>query len=77
VPARVAGRWRMQNGELEFEQQFQMLTGHFIFDGHTAAISEGRLRGDRLTFRIGAKEFSGRVDGAVIVGRGWTATRMP
>lgn len=77
VPARAAGRWRMLQGELELEQQFQMLTGSFTFDGNTAAISEGRMRGDQITFRIGAKEFRGRVDGAVMTGRGWKAARMP
>jgi len=35
------------------------------------------MLGDQITFRIGAREFRGRVEGGVMVGIGWNATRLP
>jgi SAM-dependent methyltransferase len=77
VPAQAGGRWRLQKGELELEQKFQKLTGTYTVDGVVAQISNGRLRGDQITFRIGAMDYNGRVDGTIMVGSGWNATRMP
>jgi SAM-dependent methyltransferase len=77
VPARAGGRWRLQKGELELEQKFQMLTGTYTLDGATLAVSNGRVRGDQISFRIGATDYNGRVDGANMAGNGWNATRMP
>lgn len=76
VPAKAEGRWRMQNGELELEQKFQMLTGSYTANGTTAQISGGRLRGDQITFSIGDKTYSGRVSDDAMVGSGWNATRV-
>jgi SAM-dependent methyltransferase len=77
VPAQAGGRWRLQKGELELTQKFQMLTGTYTADGTTAQISGGRLRGDQITFNIGATQYSGRVNGTAMVGSGWNATRLP
>jgi SAM-dependent methyltransferase len=77
VPAKAGGRWRLQKGELELEQKFQMLTGTYTLDGATAQISDGRLRGDQITFSIGATQYSGRVSGDAMSGSGWSATRVP
>jgi SAM-dependent methyltransferase len=77
VPAQASGRWRLQKGELELEQKFQMLTGIYKLDGAATPISNGRLRGDQITFRVGTTEYSGRVNGAAMAGNGWNATRMP
>ena len=76
VPAKAAGRWRLQKGELELEQKFQMITGSYTLDGTVAQISNGRLRGDQITFSVGATQYSGRVDGDAMVGSGWNATRI-
>lgn len=77
VPAPAAGRWRLQKGELELEQKFQMLTGSYTVDGTSTPVTNGRLRGDQISFRVGATEYSGRVNGSAMVGAGWNATRMP
>lgn len=77
VPAQVGGRWRLQKGELELEQKFQKLTGTYTVDGVIAQISNGRLRGDQITFSIGATQYSGRVSSDAMVGGGWNATRLP
>ena len=76
VPAPVAGRWRMPNGELEFEQKFQMLTGTLTVDGVSSTIDSGRLRGDHITFSVGGKAYSGNVNADAMSGSGWSATRV-
>lgn len=80
VPAKVGGTWRVADGELVLDQQFQMISG--TLDG--AAISDGRLRGDQIRFMVGAVEYTGTVAGNRMEGmvrgggtaRTWTATRM-
>jgi SAM-dependent methyltransferase len=76
VPAQAGGRWRFQKGDLELEQKYQMLTGSYTVDGLVTQISNGRLRGDQITFSLGATQYSGRVNGEAMVGSGWNATRQ-
>ena len=76
VPAQVAGRWRLQKGEIEFEQKYQMVSGTFTADGVSIAIGNGRLLGDQITFTIGATEYAGLVNADAMAGSGWNATRL-
>jgi SAM-dependent methyltransferase len=83
VPARVAGTWRLNGGELTLEQHYQQLTGTFDVDGARAPIEYGRLRGEEIRFRINAVEYVGRVSGNVMQGEAhgrnrasWTAKRV-
>lgn len=76
VPAKVEGRWRLQKGELEIEQKFQMISGTYTVDGVATQISQGRLRGEQITFNVGAAQYSGRVNGEAMAGAGWNATRL-
>ena len=79
VPAQVAGTWRLGDGQLVLEQEYQMVRG--TLDGWP--IADGRLRGDQIRFTVGATEYTGRVAGNRIEGgvRGggpattWAATR--
>ena len=50
VPAKVDGVWQLEDGELVLEQQFQMVSGRITRSGRTAAIEDGRLSGNVLTF---------------------------
>ena len=75
VPAQVAGRWRWQKGEIEFEQKFQMLTGTLNVNGVSTPVENGRLLGEQITFTIGGKEYKGKVSGNAMSGSGWNATR--
>jgi SAM-dependent methyltransferase len=59
VPAKVAGTWT---------QQFQMVTGTLTAMGSSMPISDGRLRGDRITFSAGGAQYSGQVNGMAIEG---------
>jgi SAM-dependent methyltransferase len=83
VPAKVAGSWRMPQGELTLIQEFQVVKGSLTSGGTTTPIANGRLKGDQITFVVGANEYSGRVNGQSIEGlvtagssrTAWTATR--
>ena len=79
VPAKVAGTWKLADGDLTLAQDFQMLTGTL----GTSSIEGGRLRGDEISFTAGGAQYSGRVNGTRIEGtvkianaeRRWTAAR--
>ena len=76
VPAKVAGTWQTSQGTLTLNQSFQMVAGSM---GATP-ISDGRLRGDEITFKVAGTAYTGRVDGNTIRGTvtgggAWTATR--
>ena len=82
VPAKVEGAWQLAQGELFLAQNFQMLLGTFRSGGNTVMISNGRLRGDQITFTAGGAEYTGRVNGNTIEGTikgggsgNWSATR--
>ena len=71
VPAKVQGSWAMPQGELKLTQNFQKISGSL----GAQAISEGRLHGDELTFRVGTTTYTGKVNGTTIQGSGWSATK--
>jgi SAM-dependent methyltransferase len=79
VPAKVEGSWQLPQGELVLKQMYQMLTGTLKAGGKPVAISDGRLRGDQITFTAGGAEYSGRVNGTTMEGTvkgggSWNAT---
>jgi hypothetical protein len=80
VPAKVAGTWKVPDGELALEQHYQMLTGTLRAAGESIPISGGRMIGDRIVFSAGGAHYSGRVSGSTIEGMkraeaSWSATR--
>ncbi len=83
VPAKVGGRWAMDEGErhlvLEIEQKFQFFAGKALFDGKSADIRYGKLNGAgiRFTIEVDGKSltYEGKVEGDTIMGTGWTAKR--
>ena len=85
VPAKVEGTWRLPDGELSLEQDFQLVKGTLTRNGRTVSVN-GKLRGDVLTLYGGDLEYSGRVLGEQIEGTvkttagaatPWKATRNP
>ena len=64
VPANVAGMWQMPQGTLTLNQQFQMLTGTL----GSMAISDAKMRGENITFKVGTTVYTGKVDGNTIRG---------
>jgi len=71
VPAKIAGRWRTQNGaEVTLTQQYQKVSGSGKTPQGQALSVTGRLRGNELTMSAGQgqPEFRGVVKGNVIEG---------
>ena len=68
VPAKVAGTWKLPLGDLTLTQQFQVVTGTLTAMGSSMPISDGKLRGDRITFSAGGAQYSGQVNGMAIEG---------
>jgi hypothetical protein len=79
VPAKVEGTWKMaQGGELALTQTFQKVSGTLRNGTNTVPVTEGKLRGDEITFKAGAATYTGRVSGNSIKGtspNGWAATK--
>ncbi len=83
VPAKVAGTWRLPEGELILKQEFQTISGTLKTGDKAVAISGGRMRGDGITFSAGGARYTGRVNGDTMEGavksgeKGgkWRATR--
>jgi precorrin-6B methylase 2 len=66
VPAKVGGKHKLPQGELELKQQFQMLTGTLRAEGKTVPV-KGKVRGEEVSFSAGGKEYRGRFDGKKLV----------
>jgi hypothetical protein len=65
VPAQVAGNYRLPQGELSLQQEFQMLRGTLRTGGKTLAL-EGRVRGEEVSFRAGGRQYRGRMNGKTL-----------
>jgi SAM-dependent methyltransferase len=79
APAKVAGNWRLPQGTLRFEQNFQMLSGTL----NKTPIADARLKGEEITFTVGDARYVGRVNGNAMSGEvtgprpgQWRATRI-
>jgi phospholipid N-methyltransferase len=82
VPAKVAGTWQLPQGRLTLKQTFQMISGTIRSGNVSTPITNGRLRGDQISFTAGGAQYTGRVNGNVIEGTvkggtdsNWRATR--
>ena len=68
VPAKVEGTWQLPQGALTLKQNFQMLTGSLKTGTSTVQITNGRLRGEQITFTAGGASYTGRVSGNAMEG---------
>ena len=82
VPANVEGTWQLPQGELALTQTFQMVSGTLTSGGKSVSFTNGRLRGDQISFTAGGAEYSGKVSGNSMAGTvkggasgNWSATR--
>jgi precorrin-6B methylase 2 len=78
VPAKVEGTWHLAQGDLALTQQFQMISGTL---GSTP-ITNGKLRGNAISFEVGPVQYTGHVNGSSMQGTvkggqssAWSATR--
>lgn len=84
VPAKVAGAWRMPEGDLVLEQDFQRLTGTIAIDGISLPIENGRINGAEISFSANGVDYAGRIDGDTMEGiakgrntsTAWRGTRV-
>ena len=83
VPAKVEGKWRLPDGELDLSQHFQTITGTLTLKGESRPVA-GQLKGDKINIKAGDMEYSGRVKGNTIAGTlittagnsSWEATKQ-
>ena len=80
VPAKVAGHWRLADGELTLTQTFQQVTGTVKTGSNVSVIKNGKLNGDEITFNADETDYMGRISGDTITGvsksgADWKATR--
>jgi precorrin-6B methylase 2 len=83
IPAKVEGTWKLEGGELTIRQTYQMISGTFKKDNKISNITDGRLKGDAITFGYNGATYTGRVNGSkTMIGtattnsatRDWVAT---
>jgi SAM-dependent methyltransferase len=83
VPAKVEGNWRLPQGELRLTQNFQEISGTLVNGGKTTNITNGKMRGDEISFTAGDAQYSGHVAANAMTGTtkssggtsNWKATR--
>ena len=62
VPQKVAGTYRVKQGQVTLKQEFQMLTGSIARDGAIVPLT-GRVRGTEIEMTAGDKKYRGRLSG--------------
>jgi len=68
VPVKIDGLWKYEGGELEIKQEYQFFFGGYRQGGKTSVITDGRINGDTVSFRIEDATFAGKVlpDGKIL-----------
>jgi hypothetical protein len=62
VPAKVAGTYKIPQGDLALKQDFQMLSGT-LRNGEKTVVVQGKVRGEDVSFTAGGREYKGKVKG--------------
>ena len=68
VPAKVDGAWVMDKGELAIKQTFQTFTGTIKNGNVVTPVTNGKLKGDEISFTAAGTEYTGKVNGSTIEG---------
>jgi precorrin-6B methylase 2 len=82
IPAKVEGKWRLPEGELDIAQRFQRISGS-LTSGEKSLAVNGSLNGNKISFKAGEAEYTGQINGDTISGTvqanetstKWSATR--
>ena len=79
VPAKVNGTWQIDNGQINFIQSFQNVTGTLTLKGKDMGLT-GKLDGDKISFNAQGTEYVGIVSDNTISGtygggNSWKAIR--
>jgi hypothetical protein len=62
VPAKVAGSYKIPQGNLVLKQNFQMLSGTLETGGKTVTV-KGKVRGEDVSFTANGTQYHGHLDG--------------
>jgi hypothetical protein len=62
IPARVAGTWKVPQGEVTLKQYYQMLSGTLRTEDRTVPL-KGKVSGDEIAFTAGGREYHAKVNG--------------
>ena len=81
VPAKAAGAWKLPEGELVLQQNYQLVTGTLKTGDRSIAIMSGRLRGEEIYLKTADAEYRGQVSGDALAlasskGDDWRAQRV-
>lgn len=84
VPAKVEGKWQLGNNQLLINQEFQMIYGFIVNNGKEIPVTDGRLSGNEITFKIKGYLYTGTVKGNKMSGTvtnessksDWAATKL-
>jgi precorrin-6B methylase 2 len=68
VPAKVEGTWQLANNEIQLKQQYQLVFGNLIIGQKLTPVTDGRLNGNDITFKINGDLYIGRVEGNRMIG---------
>lgn len=69
VPAKVEGSWSLADGKLLLTQNYQFVEGMLNRGGNTLPVTDGRLDGASLRFKVGDEEYQAVVNGNQMQGK--------
>jgi len=79
IPAKVEGDWKLGKQTLRLTQHYQMLSGTL----GDAALSDARMNGNAISFRVGNLRYAGTVKDGTMTGRSegsqsgtWSASKL-
>lgn len=61
VPAQIQGTWRFEDGELSITQEYQLFYGDFTSSKGKSPITDGRITGDKVDFKIDGQLYTGKL----------------
>lgn len=81
VPAKVEGSWKLPDGELQLTQKYQKVEGSLLRGSEKVAITDGRLEGANIRFKVGDDEYTAKVTGKQMQGKingqgEWSASQV-
>ena len=81
VPAKVAGDWQLAGGQLRLSQTYQNVGGTLSTGGQPMPITDAKMNGAEITFTVGGKRYTGKVEGKAMSGSiqgggTWSASRV-
>ena len=62
VPAKMEGKWKLPDGEITVNQEFQKITGAFVSGGKTVQFA-GKVTGDTFKLSADKVEYTGEIHG--------------